>query len=148
MAHVCPSCFETAPLLFRFCPECDFDMILCTKMNCDHCMLGRNKMRRDAKQGINVAAKSYHEMFDNNHEKNLQSLMAELHNNPDNMDKTSIITDISEAFYNRGIRRNYYYGKKIDEMLEILETQDVEAIKQKYESKSIQNAINSQDVDI
>lgn len=35
MAHCCPNCQESAPLLFRYCPECDFDMIDCNN-GCKH----------------------------------------------------------------------------------------------------------------
>ena len=35
MAHCCPNCQKPAPLLFGFCPECDFDMKDCTN-GCTH----------------------------------------------------------------------------------------------------------------
>lgn len=35
MGHYCPKCKEAAPVLFRFCPECNFDMIAC-KDGCEH----------------------------------------------------------------------------------------------------------------
>lgn len=44
MAHICPNCFEPAPLLFRYCPECDFDMIECEKMGCNHSWDTREQM--------------------------------------------------------------------------------------------------------
>ncbi len=47
MAHICPKCFEHAPLLFRFCPECDFDMIKCKEEGCDHCWSTREEMMKD-----------------------------------------------------------------------------------------------------
>lgn len=36
MAHCCPKCKAHAPLLFRYCPECDFDMIDCQENGCKH----------------------------------------------------------------------------------------------------------------
>ncbi len=36
MAHCCPKCKESAPILFRWCPECGFDMIDCIKNGCSH----------------------------------------------------------------------------------------------------------------
>lgn len=55
MAHICPNCFEAAPLLFGRCPECDYDMIECIEkaMNgkyCNHSMSTRDKMIKDSKK--------------------------------------------------------------------------------------------------
>ena len=44
MAHICPNCFEPAPILFGRCPECGFNMIECVKNGCDHCYSSRNEM--------------------------------------------------------------------------------------------------------
>lgn len=35
MGHYCPKCKQPAPVLFRFCPECDFDMKDCIN-GCNH----------------------------------------------------------------------------------------------------------------
>ena len=50
MGHICPNCFLAAPLLFRFCPECGFEMKDCIENGCDHCWSTRKKMIRDAKK--------------------------------------------------------------------------------------------------
>jgi len=50
MAHICPNCFESAPLLFGFCPECDFDLKDCRKNGCDHCWSTRDKMMKNTVQ--------------------------------------------------------------------------------------------------
>ena len=65
MAHICPNCFEQAPILFKYCPECDFDMIGCLNMEragywCDHCFSTRNQMIMDGKKGVNVAKTRYY----------------------------------------------------------------------------------------
>lgn len=50
MAHICPNCFEQAPLLFGFCPECNFDMIDCINHGCDHCFTTRDDMIRNVRK--------------------------------------------------------------------------------------------------
>jgi len=49
MAHICPKCKEPAPLLFRFCPECDFDMKDCIENGCNHSMktMWKDELTRD-----------------------------------------------------------------------------------------------------
>ena len=49
MSHICPNCFEPAPLLFGFCPECDFDMKDCRENGCDHCWSTRDEMMKKTK---------------------------------------------------------------------------------------------------
>jgi hypothetical protein len=46
MAHHCPKCKEPAPILFRFCPECDFDMIECVNKP-ETCKHSRSEMFGD-----------------------------------------------------------------------------------------------------
>ena len=50
MGHICPNCFKGAPILFGFCPECDFDMKDCRENGCDHCWSTRDKMISKAKK--------------------------------------------------------------------------------------------------
>ena len=35
MGHKCPKCGESAPKLFGFCPECDYDLDLCKCESCN-----------------------------------------------------------------------------------------------------------------
>ena len=48
IGHICPKCFESAPLLFGFCPECNYDLKDCIKNGCDHCWSTRDDMMKNS----------------------------------------------------------------------------------------------------
>ena len=80
MAHICPNCFEHAPLMFSKCPDCDFDMSFCRTTDCDHCYSTRNRMIRDKYKGLDICKIKYYNIHSPGRDagKLLKNLMCEL----------------------------------------------------------------------
>lgn len=159
MAHICPNCFEYAPLLFDKCPECKFDISQCNVQDCDHTYTTRNRMMRDKKRGLDISKIKYYTIHSPGRDagKLLRNLMDELADS-DETSMEGIIDDIecdiegaTHYIENHAdlekvedfLAKMYLLRSLVEQHSYSLARKEVSGVTKLFNGKSIQKVINN-----